>query len=91
MNWYRIFGITALISASAIGGYQLKAHAQQRFPASCMVLVPAEWGEYKGMSTGTGMVFEDSNGTLRIIGQMPCPVSKDALGTPRVDVEIRRK
>ena len=56
-----------------------------------MVLVPAEWGEYKGMSTGTGMVFEDSNGTLRIIGQMPCPVSKDALGTPRVDVEIRRK
>ena len=91
MNWKRVAVLVVLVLASAVGGYQMKAHAQQRYPPSCNVLIPAEWGKYRGMSTGSGMVFEDKDGNLRIVGNLPCGIDPQQVATPRVDVLIRRK
>ena len=91
VNWKRVVVLAALVLASAAGGYQLKAHAQQQYPPACNVYIPAEWGKFQGMSTGSGMVFEDKDGNLRIIGQVPCSTDRAQVGMPRVDVMIRRK
>jgi hypothetical protein len=40
---------------------------------------------------GTGLVFEDKNGTLRFIQQLPCTLDGTPNGPPRVIAEIRRK
>lgn len=90
MKWNRIAAVTALVTASAVGGYQVRAHAQQ-FPKPCTVVIPVEWGQYAGMSTGTGMIFEDQNGTLRIVPQIPCTVDGRVGGPPPVIAEIVRK
>jgi hypothetical protein len=90
MKWNRIVAGAFLVTLSAAGGYQVRAHAQQ-FPKPCTVIVPAAWGEYAGTSAGTGMVFEDQNGTLRIISQMPCSIDGSVSGPPAVLAEIRRK
>ena len=91
MKWKRIAGGVALILGSAIGGYQLKAHAQQDFPFPCSVVIPAEWGEFKGNINDTGLVFEDKSGTLRVIQQLPCTLDGTPNGPPRVIAEIRRR
>ena len=91
MNWKRVVVLAALVFASAVGGYQMKAHAQQRYPPACNVYIPAEWGKFRGMSTGTGMIFEDNDGNLRIIGTIPCGVDRGQSSTPLVDVMIKRK
>jgi hypothetical protein len=41
--------------------------------------------------TGSGLVFEDKNGTLRIIQQLPCTLDGTPNGPPRVIAEIRRR
>lgn len=91
MNGKRVAILAVIVLASVVGGYQLKAHAQQQYPPACSVVIPAEWGKFKGMSTGTGMVFEDKDGTLRIIGNIPCSIDRGQIGVPRVDVLIKRK
>jgi len=91
LNWKRIAAVVTLVLTSAVGGYQLKAHAQQDFPPPCRVVIPAEWGKYKGDSNGSGLVFEDRNGTLRIIQQLPCTLDGTPNGPPRVIAEIRRR
>ena len=91
MNWKRIAALVTLVLVSAIGGYQVKAHAQQDFPPPCTVVVPAEWGKYRGNAVGSGLVFEDKSGTLRIIAQLPCTLDGTPNGPPRVLAEIRRK
>jgi hypothetical protein len=91
MNWKRFAVIAMAVFASAIGGYQVKARAQQNFPLPCTVVVPAEWGQYRGSITGSGLVFEDKNGTLRIIQQLPCTLDGTPNGPPRVYAEVRRK
>ncbi len=80
-----------LVLVSAISGYQLKAHAQQQFPKPCTVVIPFEWGKYKGVSAGSGLVFEDKNGTLRVISQIACNIDGSVATTPQVMVEIHRK
>ncbi len=90
MKWNRIAAGAVLVSVSAAGGYQLRAHAQQ-FPKPCTVIVPADWGQYAGTSAGTGMVFEDQNGTLRVIAQLPCSIDGGLYGPPAVLAEIHRK
>ena len=80
-----------LVVGSAVAGYQLKAHAQQRFPPACNVVIPSEWGKFRGMSTGAGMVFEDKDGNLRIVDTLPCGIDPEQLGAPRIDVLIKRK
>ncbi len=91
MNSKRIATVVTLVLLSAAGGYQLKAHAQQQYPPACNVVVPVEWGDYKGISAGAGIVFQDKNGTLRIISEIPCSIDRSMVGTPRVTVEIHRK
>ncbi len=91
MNWKRFAAVAVPVFASAIGGYQLKAHAQQYFPPPCTVVIPAEWGKYRGDAAGNGLVFEDKAGTLRIIPQLPCSVDGTPNGPPRVLAEIVRK
>jgi hypothetical protein len=91
VKWKRFAAVTTLVFTSAISGYQVKAHAQQGFPPPCTVVVPAEWGKYRGNATGSGLVFEDKNGTLRIIQQLPCTLDGTPNGPPRVIAEIRRR
>jgi hypothetical protein len=50
----------------------------------CSSQIPSSWGEYKGGSQQSGFAFEDSNGTLRFITNVPCD------GVPQVALEIRR-
>jgi hypothetical protein len=91
LKWTRIAAIVALVLVSAMGGYQVKAHAQQDFPPPCSVVVPAEWGKYRGNVIESGLVFEDKNGTLRIIQQLPCTLDGTPNGPPRVIAEIHRR
>jgi hypothetical protein len=46
--------------------------------------VPAAWGEFKGGNQQSGLAFQDRNGTLRFVTNLPC----DA--TPQPALEIRR-
>jgi hypothetical protein len=55
--------------------------------ARCAVTIPSEWGDYAGANQ-YGIVFKDSDGTLRVVKNLPCG-GHDA--TPHVDLEIRRK
>ena len=91
MKYKRIAAVVALVLLSAFGGYQVKAHAQQDFPPSCNVVVPAEWGKYKGSVVESGLIFEDKAGTLRIIQQLPCTLDGTPNGPPRIIAEIHRK
>ncbi len=91
LNWKRIAAVVTLMLLSAIGGYQLKVHAQQGFPPPCTVVIPAEWGEYRGTSVESGMVFEDEDGTLRLIQQLPCTADGTPNGPPRVIAKIYRR
>ncbi len=91
MNPNRIAVLVTLVLVSAVGGYQVKAHAQGQYSKPCSVVVPSEWGKYRGTSTGSGMVFEDKNGTLRVVSELPCSIEGGYFNTPRVLVEIRRK
>ncbi len=91
MNWKRIAALAMLVFLSAVGGYQVKAHAQQDFPPPCSIVIPADWGKYRGTAERAGMVFEDKYGTLRIIAQLPCTLDGTPNGPPRVIAEIRRK
>src|ERR1035441_2359566 len=91
LNSKRIAALVTLVLVSASGGYQVKAHAQQDFPPPCSVVVPAEWGNYRGSVVESGLVFEDKNGTLRIIQQLPCTLDGSPNGPPRVIAEIRRR
>lgn len=89
MTLRRICLFIILGLAGAIGIYELKGTAQI-VPTTCLVTVPVEWGEFKGISK-FGLVFEDKAGTLRLIDQMPCSVDKTLVAVPTVAVEVRRK
>ena len=80
--------IAALAIAGTIGIHELKA-APQMLGSPCVVVVPREWGEFKGLSK-SGLVFEDKAGTLRLLDQMPCNMA-DGNSVPQVSVEVRRK
>lgn len=84
-------GICAAIVliAAGFGIREVKA-SPQNLPVPCVVVVPSDWGEFKGISKD-GMVFEDMAGTLRLIDQMPCSIDRGLVSVPRVTVEIRRK
>jgi hypothetical protein len=52
--------------------------------AQCVATVPKAWGQYRGGSAQSGLSFEDANGTLRFITNLPCGA------VPTVALEIRR-
>lgn len=53
----------------------------------CQVVVPSDWGTFRGVAQGYGLVFEDSDGTLRFFSQLPCGLE----GAPNISMEIRRR
>ena len=92
----RFFALTltilALIAASAKTTISTRADARSgaaRIAAApqssqCVSTVPKTRGEYRGGSAQSGLAFEDSNGTLRFITNLPCGA------VPSVALEIRR-
>jgi hypothetical protein len=86
LRWALVIGILA--TAGTIGIHELKA-APQELGAPCVVIVPRDWGEFKGLSK-SGLIFEDKAGTLRLLDQMPCSMAGTA-NVPQVAVEVRRK
>ena len=82
--------VVILALSATIGIHRLKADTQQALPTPCVILVPADWGEFKGMSRW-GLAFEDKDGILRLIDQMPCSLDRGQTGVPRVSVEVHRR
>ena len=81
--------VAFLALAGTIGIHELKATPQQTLGAPCVVFVPQDWGEFKGIFK-SGLVFEDNVGTLRLIDQMPCSMA-GGNSVPQATVEVRRK
>lgn len=52
--------------------------------AACVSYIPRAWGEFRGGTQQSGLAFQDANGTLRFVTNLPCE------GTPQVALEIRR-
>ncbi|MGZ4788529.1 MAG: hypothetical protein ACXVZX_08405 [Terriglobales bacterium] len=88
LRWMVLFVI--LVAAVTVGTYELKATPQINVGEPCRVVVPAEWGEFKGVYK-YGFLYEDKEGTLRIVDRMPCTDTAIHENAPRVSVEIRRK
>ena len=84
-----ICAIAVLALAATIGIHEVKATPQETLGAPCVVIVPRDWGEFKGLSK-SGLVFEDKAGTLRLLDQMPCSMA-GSNSVPQVSVEVRRK
>jgi hypothetical protein len=85
----RLLLAAAIILTLSIVVYRkLPAHAstpaRQDLQAQCVAYVPPNWGEFKGGSTSMGLSFEDNEGTLRFVTNIPC------IGTPQIALEIRR-
>jgi hypothetical protein len=73
-NWFYARRVTAAAKAPQTTFAQ----------AACRSYVPQEWGEYKGSSSGFGVAFEDSSGTLRFVTNVTCE------GVPPVALMIQR-
>ena len=82
-------GITLMLAAASLlaGRTQGKPAApQQDMTGRCVINAPQDWGKY--LDSGSyGVVFEDTNGTLRFVNRFPCGLE----GAPTVALEIRRK
>ncbi|HEY2121462.1 MAG TPA: hypothetical protein VGH37_19930 [Candidatus Acidoferrum sp.] len=79
--------IAVLLAGFAAWCFARKTNATAQMGSGqplCSSQIPSSWGEYKGGSQQSGFAFEDSNGTLRFITNVPCD------GTPQVALEIRR-
>ena len=71
-------------STHADAGSAITAAAIAPQISQCVSTIPTAWGEYRGGSAQSGLAFEDSNGTLRFITNLPCGA------VPNVALEIRR-
>jgi len=61
-----------------------KPPKQEFWTPGCVASVPKSWGVFQGASVQTGLAFEDSEGTLRFLTNIPCD------GSPLVALEVRR-
>ena len=75
-----------LAAGFLLGSGMKQTAAGQSQTARCSATVPRDWGEFRG-ATDQGFAYEDQNGTVRIIRQLPCP----GLGTPQIAIELRRE
>jgi len=78
-----VVGFALLVAVSL----QPAATPQSQTVGRCVVTVPSQWGTFRGISQGYGLVFEDDAGTLRVVNQMPCGLD----GPPNISLEVRRK
>jgi hypothetical protein len=75
--------LTILVLIAASAKTTASTHADARSDAAriatapapqtsqCVATVPKTWGGYRGGSAQSGLAFEDSNGTLRFITNLP--------------------
>jgi hypothetical protein len=91
----RSFKIQALVLIAFIAGFAAStvlfrgktvkaAQPPQSSFGGCVSAVPQQWGQYKGGSAQSGLAFEDREGTIRFLTNIPCGA------TPLVALEIRR-
>lgn len=88
MHNRRVLLLIVLVGLAAFhlgSGMKQTASAQSQ-TARCSATVPRDWGDFRG-ATEQGFIFEDQNGTVRIIRQLPCP----GLATPQIAIELRRE
>ena len=82
------------ITLSLVCGFLLVASSDELAKVSaqiqtpCVAYIPADWGVYKGASASYGLGFEDAEGTLRFVNQIPCSGLHQA---PALALELRRK
>lgn len=88
--------LTILVLIAASAKTTASTHADARSAATpiavasvpqisqCVSTIPKAWGDYRGGSAQSGLAFEDANGTLRFITNLPCGA------VPNVALEIRR-
>jgi len=75
-NWLRKMVIVAM--AAACGWLYMYTKETKAVPRlgfgqpACVTCLPREWGEYKGGSQQSGLVFRDSAGTLQFFANIPC-------------------
>jgi len=72
------------VSATLFRGKPVQAAPPQSSIGGCVSAVPQQWGQYKGGSAQSGLAFEDREGTIRFLTNLPCGA------TPLVALEIRR-
>jgi hypothetical protein len=74
-NWFHARRVTAAAKSAAQNSSN---------QAACRSYIPQEWGDYKGSSSGFGLTFEDSSGTLRFVTNVGCE------GVPPIALLIQR-
>ena len=84
----RIVVTLSLISAFFLISTDRPAKVSAQVQTPCVAYIPAEWGAYKGASASYGLGFEDSEGTVRFVNQIPCSGLHQA---PTLALELRRK
>jgi hypothetical protein len=81
----------AVLALGAMAPQPQMATAQKESPQpTCVLTVPAGWGEYTGASKEFGLAFQDSDGTLRFIRDLACEVP-GFHRLPAAFLEVRRK
>ena len=84
------FFLAVAAAVGVVGLRELRAAPQRSSAAACVLTVPQDWGEFKGESR-YGLVFEDKEGTLRLIETVPCSIDPQSRPVPNVAVEVRRR
>jgi hypothetical protein len=80
-----VFVLLVIVLGVFFYARRAKAGPQDGYPqAACVSYVPQSWGDYKGGSQQSGLAFQDRNGTLRFLTNLPCGA------VPQVALEIRR-
>lgn len=94
----RYLGAAIIFLAGSTAGWMLGLHLGKAVPpvyaqgsntidSGCTSFIPESWGSFRGTSTH-GFVFEDRQGTIRVIQHPPCGSSG---GSPRLDMLIMRR
>ena len=84
----KTIAIAVVIAIVALLSLKVRAASSrpqpQIFAPGCIANVPKAWGTFRGASTQSGLAFEDANGTIRFLTNIPCQ------GVPNVSLEIHR-
>src|ERR1700751_949697 len=67
-----IAAVVLFTAANWLYARKTKAAPPQMFQAQCRSFVPLEWGDFKGSSSGFGLAFQDSTGTIRFVTNATC-------------------
>ena len=80
--------LSLVCSFLLIASSDKSATVSAQIQTPCVAYIPADWGVYKGASASYGLGFEDAEGTLRFVNQVPCSGLHQA---PTLTLELRRK